>query len=274
MGSKGEMLVAAAVCIFALISQSEGIIGGREAVAHSRPYMASIQLFNGEQRTHECGGFLVGEQWVMTAVHCFPHGTDNRKVVLGLHSLTEAEDTQQVFDILELHKNPNYRAENFDNDIALIKLDRVVVNSSAVQVVKFLRSGGTNPTTDEQVDTAGWGASDNLGSRPDKLKELTVEVVNPMLCRRGDHFGTRYTSNMICAHHVYDKPGSRLKKKEDTCDGDSGGPLLYNGVVVGIVSNGGIKCGQLRKPGIYTIVSHYTEWLDGIMGPQPTAPPQ
>uniref|UniRef100_A0A8C6V2R9 trypsin n=1 Tax=Neogobius melanostomus TaxID=47308 RepID=A0A8C6V2R9_9GOBI len=267
------MFAVVAVCIFALISQSESIIAGREAAAHSRPYIASIQRFDGASRTHECGAFLVGPEWVMTAVHCFPQGTDNRKVVLGVHSLSEPEDTQQVFDILELHNNPNYRAENFDNDIALIKLDRPVNITSAVQVVPFLRSGGTNPTKDEHVDTAGWGATDNLGSRPDKLMEVTVEVVDPMLCGRSDYFGSRYTTNMICAHHVYNKPGSRRQQKADTCDGDSGGPLLFKGVVVGIVSNGGIKCGQLRKPGIYTVVSHYTEWLDGIMGAQP-APPQ
>lgn len=53
--------------------------------------------------------------------------------------------------------------------------------------------------------------------------------------------------------------------------GDSGGPLLYNGVVVGITSNGGKKCGQTRKPGIYTIISHYTQWIDNIMNPQPAA---
>ncbi|KAK7904583.1 hypothetical protein WMY93_017190 [Mugilogobius chulae] len=160
------MFAATAVCVFALISHCEAIIGGREAVAHSRPYMASIQHFVEQQKTHECGGFLVAEQWVMTAVHCFPQGTDNRKVVLGVHSLTQSQDTQQVFEILELHKNPNYSAENFDNDIALIKLDRPANITSAVQIVPFLRSGGTNPSTDEQADTAGWGASDNLA--PDR----------------------------------------------------------------------------------------------------------
>ncbi|CAL9686134.1 unnamed protein product [Knipowitschia caucasica] len=268
------MLATAAVCVFALISQSGAILGGREAAPHSRPYMASIQKVVGGGRSHECGGFLVREQWVMTAVHCFPQGASNKKVVLGMHSVSEAEDTQQVFDIMELHTNPNYRTHNFDNDIALIKLDRPANITSAVQVVRFLRAGGTNPSTDQAADTAGWGASDNLGSRPDKLKELTVEVVNPMLCARSDYFGSRYTNNMLCAHHVYNQPGSKWPKKEDTCDGDSGGPLLVDGVVVGIVSNGGIKCGQLRKPGIYTVVSHYTEWLDGIMGSQPTAAPQ
>lgn len=51
--------------------------------------------------------------------------------------------------------------------------------------------------------------------------------------------------------------------------GDSGGPLLYNGIVVGITSNGGKKCGQVKKPGVYTIISHYTEWVDSIMGTEP-----
>ena len=52
--------------------------------------------------------------------------------------------------------------------------------------------------------------------------------------------------------------------------GDSGGPLLYNGIAVGITSNGGKKCGQIKKPGIYTVISHYTEWIDRTMALQNT----
>lgn len=49
-------------------------MGGREAVPHSRPYMASIQVQEGENLKHECGGFVIADQWVMTAVHCMPNG--------------------------------------------------------------------------------------------------------------------------------------------------------------------------------------------------------
>uniref|UniRef100_A0A3Q3DYW2 trypsin n=1 Tax=Hippocampus comes TaxID=109280 RepID=A0A3Q3DYW2_HIPCM len=213
----------------------EGIIGGREAAAHSRPYMASIQVAEGDGMKHECGGFVVADQWVMTAVHCLPTGANGRKVVLGVHSLSQAEDTKQIFDIMELHNHPQFNPDNYDNDITLIKLDRPFNASEAVKAVAFLRAGGVNPDTDAEVETAGWGSVDNLGSRPDTLKEAVIRVVSSNRCGRSDYFGRKFTDNMIC--------------------GDSGGPLLYNGVVVGITSNGGKKCGQIKKPGIYTIIS-------------------
>lgn len=47
---------------------------------------------------------------------------EGRKVVLGVHSLSQPEDTKQVFDIAELHNHPDYNPLNYDNDIALIKV--------------------------------------------------------------------------------------------------------------------------------------------------------
>nr|ACV89350.1 complement factor D/adipsin and kallikrein-like serine protease [Paralichthys olivaceus] len=271
MASGREVFVAAAVFVASLISHSEGIIGGREAAPHSRPYMASIQMPEGVNLTHECGGFLVADQWVMTAAHCLPTGPNGRKVVLGVHSLKEAEETKQTFDILEHYNHPDYNPSNYDNDIALIKLDRPVNISEAVKLVEFLRVGGTNPYTGAEVDTAGWGSVNDLGSRPDKLKEVAVDIFSSARCKRSDYYGNKFTANMMCAHRVCPDPCHQPFRKEDSCDGDSGGPLLYNGVVVGITSNGGKKCGQIKKPGIYTIVSHYTEWIDNTMSVQPTA---
>lgn len=46
----------------------------------------------------------------------------------------------------------------------------------------------------------------------------------------------------------------------DGCFGDSGGPLIYKGVVVGLVSFG-YECGLKYYPGVYTKVSYYTDWI-------------
>ncbi|XP_053701508.1 complement factor D [Synchiropus splendidus] len=266
-----KVLLVAVAFVFTFFPQGEGIIGGREAAPFSRPYMASIQAPEGATLKHECGGFVIADQWVMTAVHCMPSGPNGRQVVLGLHSLTQPEETKQIFNISELYNNPKFNSDNYDNDIALIKLDRPFNQSDAVKAVAFLRAGGANPGVDDDVETAGWGSLDNLGARPDKLKEVVLQVINPRRCGRRDYFGRKFTTNMICAHKVCPNPCDRPYKKEDSCDGDSGGPLLYNGVAVGITSNGGMKCGQLNKPGIYTIISHYTEWIDGVMAQQTPA---
>ncbi|XP_059208542.1 complement factor D [Centropristis striata] len=268
MVSQKDVLVAAAVFVVALISHSEGIMGGTDAVAHSRPYMASIQMPDGENFKHECGGFVIADQWVMTAVHCMPTGPNGRRVVLGVHSLSASEDTKQIFNISELYNHQGYSTYNYDNDIALIKLDRPFNASEAVTVVEFQRAGSAIPGTGTEVQTAGWGSIDNLGTRPDMLKEAVVEVVNPALCKRSDYFGRKFSSNMMCAHKLCQE---RHCDNIDSCDGDSGGPLLYNGIAVGITSNGGKKCGQRTKPGIYTIISHYTQWIDTTMAPQPDA---
>ncbi|XP_052007574.1 complement factor D-like [Xyrauchen texanus] len=235
--------------LFAASLPGECIIGGNEAVAHSRPYMASLQ-WNG---IHECGGFLISSQWVMSAAHCFQDGrASDFKVVLGAHSLSTAEGNKQNMDVSAVYNHPGFSLINYDNDIALIKLEKPITESNAVKPVKFQREGGVDPEMDATVDTAGWGSLNNLGGRPDKLQEISITVLERMLCSRAAYYGWKFTSNMLCA----------AKKRMDTCDGDSGGPLLYRGIAVGITSNGGKKCGTSKKPGLYTIISHYTQWID------------
>ncbi|XP_067277182.1 complement factor D [Pseudorasbora parva] len=245
-------LIFASVLLYAASQTGECITGGKEAGAHSRPYMASLQ-WNGK---HECGGFLISSQWIMSAAHCFQDGrTSGVKAVLGAHSLSGAEDTKQTFDVIAVYNHPDFSISNYDNDIALLKLDKPITESSAVKSVKFQRDEAADPKESAVVETAGWGSLNNLGGRPDKLQELSITVMKQSLCGRGDHYGLKFTSNMLCA----------AERRKDTCDGDSGGPLLYKDVVVGITSNGGKKCGSSRKPGLYTIISHYTNWIDNTI---------
>ncbi|XP_041928430.1 complement factor D [Alosa sapidissima] len=245
----GGILLTSAI-LWASVLPGESVTGGKEAVAHSRPYMASVQL-NGK---HECGAFLIASQWLLSATHCFRDGAGGRTVVVGLHSLSEEEATKETFQISAVYNHPDFNIHNYDSDITLIKLDRPVVESDTVKPLSYKQTG-VEPAEDTTVDTAGWGSLNNLGSRPDKLHELTIRVKSRNKCGRSDYYGSKFTKNMLCAAGM----------RQDTCDGDSGGPLLYNGVAVGITSNGGKKCGTCRKPGLYTIISHFAEWIQQTM---------
>lgn len=67
--------------------------------------------------------------------------------------------------------------------------------------------------------------------------------------------GIDVTDNQLCAGGVYGK---------DTCDGDSGNPLMKVSsgfwVVDGIVSFGR-GCGQAGWPAVYTRVEAYEQWV-------------
>lgn len=57
-------------CNISVINCSDGaglsIVGGKEVKAHSKPWMASIQI----KHQHTCGGILIQDQWVLSAAHC------------------------------------------------------------------------------------------------------------------------------------------------------------------------------------------------------------
>lgn len=47
--------------------------------------------------------------------------------------------------------------------------------------------------------------------------------------------------------------------------GDSGGPLVCGGVAEAVVTSGSRVCGNPKKPGIYTRLASYADWIDGVL---------
>ncbi|XP_058871185.1 complement factor D-like [Acipenser ruthenus] len=244
-------LPVASILLFGALQCASGAIGGWEAKPHSRPYMVSVQ----QNGIHHYGGFLVADQWVVSAAHCFTAQSTPYKVLLGAHSLSDSESTKQTFGVAAIYSHPDFNiTRNYDNDIALLKLDGRVSLTKAVQKISYQRVSRDVPQG-TVCSLAGWGWISNVGIKPDKLQEVNVSVIGREKCSSRRYHGSRITGNMMCA-------GDRGK---DSCNGDSGGPLLCNGLVEGITSFGGMKCGKPLKPGVYTVISHYTDWIDAVM---------
>lgn len=58
-----------------------------------------------------------------------------------------------------------------------------------------------------------------------------------------------------------DKAFCAIDEQRKTCYGDSGGPVVAANKLVGIVSWGSGNCGADNKPGVYTKVPRYYEWI-------------
>ncbi|XP_036756252.2 granzyme K [Manis pentadactyla] len=234
------------------------IIGGKEVSPHSRPFMASIQ-YSGE---HMCGGVLIHPQWVLTAAHCHPGSAKGQssKVVLGAHSLSKNEASKQILEVKKFIQFSRLKSDLESDDIMLVKLHTAAKLNKHVQLLHPSSKNDIRAGTKCKV--IGWGNTDpEFLSPSDTLREVTVTVVNRKLCNSQSYYNHNpvITKDMVCA--------GDNKGKKDSCQGDSGGPLICKGAFYALVS-GGHKCGDAKKPGIYTLLTKkYQAWIKSKLAP-------
>ncbi|XP_042565326.1 granzyme K-like isoform X2 [Clupea harengus] len=231
------------------------IVGGKEIKAHSKPWMASIQV----KGKHICGGFLIQDQWVLTAAHCkgICQRLELASVLLGAHSLKNVKNTIPV-GIESCKTPPTFDEKTKVDDIMLIKLkDKVKVKKEKVKPVKLPKSQKDVPAH-TKCQVIGWGSTDPKGIKPtDVLQSVDVDILDRDYCNCLYKLYPVITEDMLCA-------GNKTAL-HDTCALDSGGPLECNKNVVGLVS-GWEGCGDPKKPGVYTRLSKkHMSWINKII---------
>lgn len=228
----------------AINGDEDRIIGGYPCVPNSQPWQVYIY------QPVRCGGVLLRPQWVLSAGHCLYR---NLRLRVGENDLRRPEGTEQQRRVVTAIRHPGYDPRSLDNDLLLLKLDRAVQLSPAVQPLPLPRSCATPGTT---CLVSGWGTvTSPQVTMPRQLICAYVELFPPSLCRSA--YPGRITPNMLCA-------GVR-NQRVDSCQGDSGGPLSCNGTLQGVVSWGLQTCALPGRPGVYTRVCNYVDWIINTM---------
>ncbi|XP_035272264.1 mast cell protease 1A-like [Anguilla anguilla] len=242
------LVVGLLIALAQAAHQDSGIVNGREAQPHSRPYMVFVQ-----GNKHACGGFLVSNSFVMTAAHCLEWG-ENLTVLLGAHDISKKRKSIWA-EVKFYHIHPGYDAATLENDIMLLQLKTAVQKSKEVKWISLpKRDKDIKPKT--LCSVAGWGAIKSNGAISPRLQEVNVSVVDRKLCQK--IWKSPITNRMVCAGGSADNRGF--------CQGDSGGPLVCKDTAVGIVSfNEAGNCNTPKKPDVYTQISKYLPWVKCII---------
>jgi len=267
------------------------IIGGRRARPHEFPNQVAIKMITGET----CGGTIIDNHWILTAAHCVTHIFKNTKTMVRRVKVIDPKiltvylgaidvygtNTIQV-GVEQIYVHPKYNPTvNKENDIALLRTIRECIRQrkhddpDAVFSDKAVVPFSSKTTVGQKVWTVGYGMVDPLVPvANDYLKTVDVKILPDEVCSK--QFKTpleKYNPKlMICAGY--------LQGGKDSCNGDSGGPLLFKGnqendgndagathVILGIVSHGvnGTKCAEKNMGAAYTRVGAYVKWMKDII---------
>lgn len=250
------------------------IIGGSSAKADAWPWMAALVIKNTNTSIF-CGGSLVASNWVLTAAHCM---FDETPAGSGHYVPSTIADFDVLLNRLQLNTSngeriapaeiivhPAFNQKDLTNDLALIRLSR----HSAVQPIETLPDFSSLDKDGVLGTALGWGnTSATKNQFPTTLQQVNLPITSNASCQsKLDGI----TDSMLCA-------GS-LQGGIDTCEGDSGGPLIAFDAErnawrqVGITSFGEAECGAANFYGVYTRLTLFKSFISNTICNVEQTPP-
>ncbi|XP_018051852.1 PREDICTED: venom serine protease-like [Atta colombica] len=226
------------------------IVGGEETEINEFPWMTGIVDLN--TNILFCGATIIYDRYILTAAHCLYEKNINEIVaVVGEHDVSTGSDTNatKIYELSECVIHPEYDfTKDAYNDIAICETVERIKYSPEVGPVCLPFKHKYDSFTNDIVTALGWGLNEYGGSKSDTLQKVDLKVIKCLI----------NNTNIICT----------FTPEKDTCQMDSGGPILWNDpitnriILVGIIS-AGEGCAS-NKPSLNMRVSAFIDWIVSI----------
>nr|XP_014087501.1 serine protease SP24D-like [Bactrocera oleae] len=240
----------ALICLLgAAISQAgptARVVGGDEAYDGQFPHQISLRR-NG---SHTCGGSILSRYFVLTAAHCV--GTTDAQGNYYTYDpslfTVRAGSTDRLLggvlvNVQSITTHEDYG--NFLNDVSLLRLSKPLIFSKNIQPVRLATR---EVPSGSPVIISGWGRVKQGGDVPHKLKWNTLSAISRSECKAAINWDS---DALICLAHA---------PNNGACNGDSGGPAMYEGEVVGIAGFVYGGCGTGNPDG-YAKIYYHVDWI-------------
>ncbi|MCH8543390.1 MAG: serine protease [Alcanivorax sp.] len=282
------------LCSAAGASVTPYIYGGDDAEEGVWPWMALLAVVDPASppggrsiRVFRCGGILINEDYVLTAAHCLFNTDENPPLqaqdIRIAYDRVDAPDSLSGYQTFaaEIIIHPDYdeySKNDLSDDIALLRLHDAattltvfpgLADQSTITTLETL----TESERDDIATALGWGQTED-GQVASTLQQVSLDYILRWQCNQA-WGGTHISEKMVCAAET--DPPETATDGQDTCFGDSGGPLLIDTdteapISIGITSFGTAECGNPNPPGVYTNVAYYRDWIDAILSGKMPAP--
>ncbi|XP_046876619.1 ST14 transmembrane serine protease matriptase b [Hypomesus transpacificus] len=238
--------------------KSSRIVGGEFSSEGEWPWQVSLHI---RGTGHVCGASVISNRWLVTAAHCVQDDDkikysrpDIWEAHLGLLIQSQTNKWTIKKNLKQIIPHPSYTPFNYDNDIALMELESKVTLNENIWPICLPASSHDFPAG-KSVWITGWGHTREGGFAANILQKAEVRVINGTVCNK--LMDGQITSRMLCA--------GVLTGGVDACQGDSGGPMSSTEAqgrvfLAGVVSWGD-GCARKNKPGVYTRVTKFRDWI-------------
>ncbi|XP_063992080.1 chymotrypsin-2-like [Diachasmimorpha longicaudata] len=230
------------------------IIGGEDVLIEEFPSVILIYMDD----YHLCGGTLITNKHVVTAAHCVVYQPENSTTYTEEYYPEEllvcggSSDTGNFSHCLEvetINVHEDYTGDpdsDYEHDITILTLISEIPVSSKLKPINL---PSKNTYAGEVGTILGWGYTSVNGSLSTTLKGTQTIVQDTLKCEP-------MRKTQLC---VANGCGVGF------CDGDSGGPLIIDDEIVGVISSS-IGCAT-GSPDYLTRVYSYLDWIHNIIEP-------
>ncbi|XP_076237918.1 venom protease [Calliopsis andreniformis] len=218
------------------------------------PFVARIgfRSVSGEVK-YPCSGVIINERTILTTASCALAKSEDYKlysVLVGeFNTESDPDCSTQKLNISYVIKHPNYQADTFANNIAMLRLKEPIRYTVTAQPVCLVpRDNYINPSNSVLV---GWGKLSSQKVRSCEQQALKMRVLPNQEC---SSYYSQGLSVELCAIG-----------NEMPCSGYSGSPLLYKYgdayFLLGILSYGSNCDSVTNFPSVFVNVQRYTRWM-------------